>query len=131
MLESYDKSCIFQNILELMDITRDDLPLVFDIMDVNQSGDVSYTEFVEQLHKMKNWNAHTILVFVKHNTMRMRQSLETQVARLLEIVEEQGRMLRDIKDTEARVMGHLSETSYAAVPCDSGRLQETRNFQST
>eukprot|EP00928_Gymnodinium_smaydae_P045476 TRINITY_DN3030_c0_g3_i1.p1 TRINITY_DN3030_c0_g3~~TRINITY_DN3030_c0_g3_i1.p1 ORF type:complete len:596 (-),score=57.92 TRINITY_DN3030_c0_g3_i1:221-1942(-) len=52
--------------LKLMDVERDDLKTVFEILDHDRNGIVSYTEFINQLHKMKTEESHTLLVFIKH-----------------------------------------------------------------
>jgi len=75
LLDSYDKHPAFREILDLMDIAKQDLPLVFGILDEDQSGDVSFKEFVKQLHTMKNFNTHTALMFIKHYAMEIHQAI--------------------------------------------------------
>merc|ERR1711879_704386 len=77
-ISSYDTQSDFREILDIMDITREDLRLVFTIMDKDQSGDVNYEEFVEQLETMKNQNSHTLIVFIRHYTETIKHMMEGQ-----------------------------------------------------
>jgi len=84
----------FQQALELMDVGEADLGIVFDIMDEDGSGSVTYSEFVEQLYKMKHEEAHTMLVFIKHYTIDIRKKIQQQ----LEMVGDHlGKQLEDDK----------------------------------
>merc|ERR1712226_202316 len=53
---------------------------VFNILDEDGSGDVAYKEFVEQLHKMKASDSHTMLVFIKHFVTELRKRVCTELA---------------------------------------------------
>jgi len=55
----------FAATLTLMDIYQDDLALMFKLMDVDKSGEISYTEFVEQLFRIKERDSHTTLMFLR------------------------------------------------------------------
>lgn len=50
----------------MLDITRDDMNVLFGILDKDRSGDISYQEFVEQLHYMGTVNQRTVLAEVKY-----------------------------------------------------------------
>eukprot|EP00928_Gymnodinium_smaydae_P045474 TRINITY_DN3030_c0_g1_i1.p1 TRINITY_DN3030_c0_g1~~TRINITY_DN3030_c0_g1_i1.p1 ORF type:complete len:605 (-),score=59.82 TRINITY_DN3030_c0_g1_i1:344-2095(-) len=52
--------------LKVMDIERQDLKTVFEILDHDRNGVVHYHEFVDQLHRMKTEESHTLLIFMKH-----------------------------------------------------------------
>jgi hypothetical protein len=73
MLEGFDNVAEFRNILELLDIGRDDLKFLFHMMDQDRSGECDYDEFGRELVKIKNENIQTILSFMKHHVV------ETQV----------------------------------------------------
>merc|ERR1712066_1220142 len=72
----------FAAILKLMDVRADDIEIVFNILDYDKSGDVDYTEFVEQLHRMKTQDSHSLLIFIKHYVLECRDRIEQQVAML-------------------------------------------------
>mmetsp|Transcript_49864 Transcript_49864/g.154019 ORF Transcript_49864/g.154019 Transcript_49864/m.154019 type:complete len:167 (-) Transcript_49864:124-624(-) len=63
----------------IMDVGKEDLKVVFEILDSDRSGTVSYTEFVEQLHKMRCHESHTLLVFVKHYVSDVHRKVSEQL----------------------------------------------------
>lgn len=73
--EGYRVNEEFSAILRVMDVQEADLEVVFSMLDADGSGDVGYEEFVEQLHMMKDREAHTLLVFIKFYVMEIRQLL--------------------------------------------------------
>jgi len=73
--EGYDENEAFRNILRLMDITRDDMETVFEILDQNHDGVVAYEEFVTQLHYVKFMNSHSLLVFIRYYCETLGQSM--------------------------------------------------------
>mmetsp|Transcript_70113 Transcript_70113/g.196452 ORF Transcript_70113/g.196452 Transcript_70113/m.196452 type:complete len:535 (+) Transcript_70113:46-1650(+) len=67
LLVGFDSIEYFSNLLKAMDISRDDLKVVFNILDKDSSGDIDYVEFVDQLHRLKNQDEHTLLIFILHH----------------------------------------------------------------
>merc|ERR1711862_1047625 len=65
LTRSYDVNEEFRNLLKLMDMKREDLILCFQILDQNGDGCVSYEEFVEELHYVRSFNSHTLLIFIR------------------------------------------------------------------
>ena len=55
----------FKDLLHTMDVGKDDLNLVFTICDDDESGDISYLEFIKELHNLKSRDSHTMLTFIK------------------------------------------------------------------
>merc|ERR1712070_533245 len=80
-----------------MDVDIDDLELVFSILDEDQSGTVTSAEFVDQLHKMKTQESHTLLVFIKHYVNEIREKVTDQLA----LIEDD--ILTKMDDHEQRV----------------------------
>eukprot|EP00932_Pfiesteria_piscicida_P002299 SRR837773.12234.p1 GENE.SRR837773.12234~~SRR837773.12234.p1 ORF type:complete len:322 (+),score=75.10 SRR837773.12234:47-967(+) len=76
LLSGYDEHEDFQDVMQAMDISRNDLEVVFHMLDVDRSGTIEYCEFVEQLHMMQSKEAHTLLVFLKFYVMDIRFQLE-------------------------------------------------------
>jgi len=66
LLMGFDRDEYFQNMLKSMDISRDDIRMVFNILDQDSSGDIDYVEFVDQLHRLKSQDTHTLLIFILH-----------------------------------------------------------------
>eukprot|EP00929_Paragymnodinium_shiwhaense_P028687 TRINITY_DN16584_c0_g1_i1.p1 TRINITY_DN16584_c0_g1~~TRINITY_DN16584_c0_g1_i1.p1 ORF type:complete len:663 (+),score=127.77 TRINITY_DN16584_c0_g1_i1:77-2065(+) len=71
LMDFYDTDEEFKKIMNRMDIHKSDLPIVFDIIDSDQSGDVEFNEFVSGLHSLKHENSHTLQVFTKHFAERL------------------------------------------------------------
>jgi len=65
LLAGFDEDEEFQNVMKLMDIQREDLNMMFSILDEDTSGDIAYEEFVEQLHRMKSQDSQMVLVFIR------------------------------------------------------------------
>jgi len=65
--------------MKVMDIARDDITIVFNMIDDDSSGEVNFEEFLHGLTKMKSENAHTLLMFIKFYVQDCRHSLADQV----------------------------------------------------
>merc|ERR1711879_298931 len=75
-LESgYDDNDDFRNAMNMMDIRKEDLKTLFKIFDQDQSGEVTYLEFIEQLHKIRNEDSHIMLVMIRYYVNDLRQSM--------------------------------------------------------
>eukprot|EP00927_Polykrikos_kofoidii_P032535 TRINITY_DN2768_c0_g1_i6.p1 TRINITY_DN2768_c0_g1~~TRINITY_DN2768_c0_g1_i6.p1 ORF type:complete len:639 (+),score=70.43 TRINITY_DN2768_c0_g1_i6:112-2028(+) len=81
--DNYETNDEFRFMLDVLDIQRSDIPTVCEIMDSDQSGDVTFAEFVEKLHQIKFLNDHTLLVFIKQHVDVMRR----EQSRLLENID--------------------------------------------
>eukprot|EP00927_Polykrikos_kofoidii_P006732 TRINITY_DN12722_c0_g2_i2.p1 TRINITY_DN12722_c0_g2~~TRINITY_DN12722_c0_g2_i2.p1 ORF type:complete len:559 (+),score=66.14 TRINITY_DN12722_c0_g2_i2:95-1771(+) len=66
VVQSYDTNAEFRDMMRLMDVKREEMPLIFAMMDTDKSGDISSAEFVEQLHRIKSQDLHTMLVFMRY-----------------------------------------------------------------
>jgi len=66
LLQGYDSDEYFAAALTAIDIDREDLATVFNILDKDGSGDIDYTEFVDQLHKLRTEDQHTLIIFIMH-----------------------------------------------------------------
>eukprot|EP00747_Dinoflagellata_sp_TGD_P091415 gnl/TRDRNA2_/TRDRNA2_165041_c2_seq6.p1 gnl/TRDRNA2_/TRDRNA2_165041_c2~~gnl/TRDRNA2_/TRDRNA2_165041_c2_seq6.p1 ORF type:complete len:606 (+),score=77.59 gnl/TRDRNA2_/TRDRNA2_165041_c2_seq6:85-1902(+) len=75
----FESNSKFSNALKAMDIHQEDLTAVFNIMDMDASGDVDYAEFVDQLYKMRHHDQHTMLVFIKHYIVQMKKTLREDI----------------------------------------------------
>lgn len=73
ILTGYDENENFQDLLRLMDIRRSDLSMVFKFLDDDDSGEVSFVEFVEQLYLLKAKSTHTLLVFIKTHIFELKK----------------------------------------------------------
>jgi len=76
VLDGFEEVHEFRDQLKSMDINRDDLALVFHILDADGSGDVDHVEFVEQLHKFKTQDTHTLLCFIQHYVLGVLEGVQ-------------------------------------------------------
>lgn len=76
----YQDNAEFASTLNLMDVGADDLEMVFEILDEDKSGTVTFSECVDQLHKMKTQESHTLLIFIKHHVNEIREKVTQQLS---------------------------------------------------
>ncbi len=86
IIDGFNNSPGFRSLLEVLDVDKEDLEMVFKIMDVDKSGDVSFKEFVNLLFKMKQQHSKTLLMFIKHYVLDVRHDVREQLAVLKEEV---------------------------------------------
>lgn len=79
LLSGFDESQEFRQVLNVLDVEKDDMECVFHIMDADGSGDVSYDEFVDNLYRMKAQNSRTLLVFIKFYVLELRRCVEEEL----------------------------------------------------
>lgn len=72
----FDTDLDFRMSLERMNIKAEDLGTVWDILDEDGSGDVSYKEFCEQVFRMTTSDMHTMLIFVKHYVFKLQSEIK-------------------------------------------------------
>jgi len=80
MIQGYENNQEFHDILALMDMHREDIEQLFNIMDKDESGDVSYEEFANELQHMQTQGLQAQMSFVKHWV----QDVKTDVKRLVQ-----------------------------------------------
>lgn len=66
----------FQQMMRMMEITSEDLELIFSILDRDGSGDISADEFIQELYKLKRGDSHKLLVFLNHHILDVKTALE-------------------------------------------------------
>lgn len=89
MEQGFRKNKEFAACLKLMDIGQGDLKTVFNILDNDMSGSITYSEFVDQIHKMKTQESHTILVFIKHYVQEIKATVQATFVAFKQSVEEE------------------------------------------
>jgi len=123
----YDRNAEFQKILKLMDVDRSDIGTIYDMMDSDKSGDVSYLEFVDKLHKLKNQDHHTLTVFIKHHVSDIRSKVSEQLTLLKEelvnTIESHEEHLKDLACSFARLNERISPSVHANVVQDQGNAK--------
>lgn len=79
---SYFKYAEFREVLDALDVRQKDLDLIFEILDGDKDGMVSYEEFVQTLHEMKEINTSTMLVCIRHSVQKMEKVVSGTQQRL-------------------------------------------------
>merc|ERR1719253_1158129 len=82
--EAYQNNHEFHLTMKAMDISEDDIEVVYNIMDDDASGKVGFSEFVNQIWKMKSVDDHTMLIFIKYGVGDIKKRLGKQVSNLEE-----------------------------------------------
>eukprot|EP00928_Gymnodinium_smaydae_P099404 TRINITY_DN9470_c0_g1_i1.p1 TRINITY_DN9470_c0_g1~~TRINITY_DN9470_c0_g1_i1.p1 ORF type:complete len:635 (-),score=110.76 TRINITY_DN9470_c0_g1_i1:237-2141(-) len=107
LMHGYDNNEVFCNTIKVMDASREDLPTIFEILDSDRSGDVDYNEFVEQLYRIKQQDAHTMLCFVKCYLSDLREEVRqcsTDITSIRsEVMEQSGAFTDQMKRLGVRV----------------------------
>merc|ERR1712039_809135 len=75
LLDGYNDDAEFQTMMSNVDITLEDMDTVFLILDKHNSNAVKYDEFIDELHKMKAQDSHTMLVFIKFYVTQIRNKV--------------------------------------------------------
>jgi len=82
LYRGFTDSDAFADTMAVMDLRREDLQIVFKILDEDGSGSVTYKEFIEQLHKMKSQDTQTMLIFIKGYVNELRLNVAEQLSLL-------------------------------------------------
>jgi len=80
--EGYDSNEAFRDTLSDMDIARDDLQIVWNILDSDKSGTVTSKEFVNQIYKMKNSDSQFMLAYIKFYITEIKDKLRGDLFKL-------------------------------------------------
>eukprot|EP00812_Abedinium_dasypus_P009355 NODE_304_length_1685_cov_284.204908.p1 GENE.NODE_304_length_1685_cov_284.204908~~NODE_304_length_1685_cov_284.204908.p1 ORF type:complete len:519 (+),score=165.06 NODE_304_length_1685_cov_284.204908:3-1559(+) len=113
LLTGFDNDDAFATLLELMDICRDDLSLVFSMMDVDKSGAVDYDEFIEQLHHIKTQDSHTTMMFINYHLSEVSREVSEELGLV-----KRGHGAQDEK--LSRILELLGEPCRVAAECPVG-----------
>merc|ERR1719506_1879503 len=71
LVEAFGTNPEFLTIMEAMDIKGDDIAFVWAILDEDDSGEVKYDEFAEEVVKMKEKDMHTMITFIQYYVRQM------------------------------------------------------------
>lgn len=80
--EGFDANKAFRDTLADMDIGRDDLQIVWTILDSDKSGTVTSKEFVNQIYKMKNSDSQFMLAYIKFYITEIKDKLRGDLFKL-------------------------------------------------
>lgn len=107
LVDGFDNSEEFRRTLTDLDIAREDLEIVWIILDSDKSGDVSYTEFIAQLLGMKSSDSQFMLAYIKYYITIIREKMAEQMEDLKKDVATEIRMQKDNAEMEGKKMDEL------------------------
>lgn len=94
MLDGFNNSEAFQKLMQYMDIQRDDIETIFNVLDDDRSGEVSYYEFCKHLGSFFERDPKIVNSVVKYSMMEIRQVIKEEV---VDCLQQHTKMLQDLK----------------------------------
>lgn len=83
MLQGFDESEAFQALMEHMDVKRDDVETIFNVLDEDRSGEVSYLEFCKHLGSFFERDPKIVGSLVKYSMIEVRQVIKEEAIAIL------------------------------------------------
>jgi len=80
LLAGFDTDEYFSNLLKSMDMSRDEVAMIFSMFDQDGSGDIDYHEFVNQLHKIKFQEERSLLLWVMNDVRTLVNRFDRSLA---------------------------------------------------
>merc|ERR1719199_1720331 len=105
----YDNHQEFRQTLEQMDIFRDDLQIVWTILDSDKSGTVSSKEFVSQVYKMKNSDTQFMLAYIKFYVTEIKDKLRDDLVKLSGKIDANENSMESMVEKEMNVMTEIEQ----------------------
>lgn len=91
LLKGYDEVGEFKRFMDLMDLKREDMGIVFNVLDTGNTQEVPYLEFCQHLGNFFKRDPVIMHSLVKYSVMELRKLLEHDI---LHHMEHQSQMLR-------------------------------------
>jgi len=105
LISGYENNQVFFEMMHLLDIEQHDMCAVFTALDVDKSGSITYTEFVDQIYKIKMQESRAMLVM-----------LRLAVQQLLVASEKHMRMQSDELRTSMSTYAHVKSLEEKHLP---------------
>jgi hypothetical protein len=96
LVSGYDDNVDFEDAMTLLDITQKDMNTVFRIMDEDNSGEVRYDEFVDELYRMKSEDSHTMITFIKFYVQEIQREMREELRNTRELLSEFHVSLKEV-----------------------------------
>jgi hypothetical protein len=118
----------FTDILEVLDIQADDMPVVFGIMDHDSSGEVSYEEFVKELYKMQSNDLQSMVIYIRFYVTQIRKQLLEQLdyisQKIVTKIEQEDDLLKKQLDEEQKLLDKMNEEEEEILNNQNAMLQK-------
>lgn len=79
MRVGFDTHADFHQVMDTLEVSSDDLEIVWTIIDTEKSGAVSYQKFVDQVYLMKDNDTHFMLAYIKYYITKIKETLMTEI----------------------------------------------------
>jgi len=123
ILNGYKKDHEFSEMMQIMDVAKEDMTAICRVLDKDGSGAIDFSEFVEQLHKLKMQDSHALLVNMKCELLAQNDLVQKQLSSLLSelgklrSMEPPTGMFTECLDQELKLLQPMTES-----------LQEIRRY---
>ena len=82
ILKAYDTDDGFRTLCKSLKIDRNDLAVVFHLLDEDAVGSFGFQEFAEQMHKMKSADTTSMLMFTHHQLRKLDRQSEAMCSKM-------------------------------------------------
>jgi len=106
MKTAFDTNLAFAKAIRSLDMRREDIDMLFEMMDRDKSGQVDYEEFILVLYQVEYQNQKTTITCMSHELRCTLEGIETELAEM-KVVESQ---LAEIKGAVFRCLNCHRET---------------------
>jgi len=114
----------FSDVLCVLDIKEEDMPIIFGVMDHDGVGEVGYEDFVRELWKMQTNDVQSMVIHIRFYVNQIRTQLMERLASITEHIlkeeeimlkgeEELAKSLSKIEVNEAHLEENLARSSVA------------------
>lgn len=101
----------FCDVLEVLDIRQEDMPVVFGIMDHDGTGEVSYEEFVKELWKLQSNDVQSMVIYIRFYVTQIRKQLLDQLdlvmTKIVTKIDEEEKIIEKQQAEEAKMLKHM------------------------
>lgn len=108
----FDRNEHFTAVMQSMNMRRDDMEMLFQLMDKNLSGDVNYEEFILALYQVEFLSPKTVLAFIRHSLVEIKKGAESTASQEMQQLRaayiEQQREHVQLMKQYVRTIGNLS-----------------------
>lgn len=80
ILDGYENNKEFFQLMNLMDVDKEEIDTLINYLDRDHSGSVSHDEFIDQLYKIRNQELRSQMVMVKCHVMQMHEQVRRDLA---------------------------------------------------
>jgi len=132
--EGFAKVPEFAAVLGALDIKKDDMVEIFNMMDAGGDGDVSYEEFVKEVWKMQTLDIPSMVISIRMQVTQIRSQLMDQLGtmanRMIKFEENDLAMIKKIADEqgaqEVQMMDSIAE-NHEMIEANKAKIAENHN----